>query len=465
MKLLMFATAGRSGVVGFPGEAPERRPWAVPRADEEQATAPEVHPSTNPGPTARAPQERQAAGDHRASSIPGVSLRPSAAPAIAPYAHRLAGATRLSLLLFTAAGFLAAAPSVRIDPPVITSCQGGSGQATVFWDSEGATPVTLYAGESAMSGPESATGSARTGVWVTDGMVFSLRNAAGETIATATASLRCSAGAWWPLDPGNEWHFRRNDRIVTGAHSVWRILRKERIGDVDWSVLQRSAGSTLEHLRSDPDGRIYRLAADGRETLLLDPTGGDGAAWTVTGRAPSAVTLAGTFGEEVSWRGPVVGLGRESGRFARGVGPTYYQTDVIAGSSGGFGDGLTLLEAVVGGARCVPNYPRLELVLESKNVNFGTKSARNCAIPCYFVACFLADLPTTYKPCMEVSLRGGPGRVALLDPSGTPVFESPADGWVRIPLYRNPATLLSPGTYTVQATAGATTIALPLEIQ
>ena len=47
------------------------------------------------------------------------------------------------------------------------------------------------------------------------------------------------------------------------------------------------------------------------------------------------------------WRAPIAGLSQESGRFARGVGPTYYQTDVIAGSSGGFGSGLTLLEAVV----------------------------------------------------------------------------------------------------------------------
>ena len=153
------------------------------------------------------------------------------------------------------------------------------------------------------------------------------------------------------------------------------------------------------------------------------------------------------FSEELSYQGPVVGLGQESGRLARGAGPSYYQTNVIAGSSGGFGSGLTLLEAVINGTRFGPDYPRVELQIESKVVDLGAKSARNCALPCYFVACF------------------GAGRLTLLDPSGNPVFETAADGWVRIPLYRAPATVLPAGMYSVRATGIGSTVSIPLQIK
>ncbi len=371
----------------------------------------------------------------------------------------------MKVQLFALAAFAAAAaPSVRLEPAVITSCRNGSGQAIVLWNRAGAAPVTLYAGESPMTGQEGPSGSVRTGLWVTDGLVFTLRDAAGQTLASATASVKCDRGGWWPLEVGNEWHFRLNNRLVTGSHAVWRVARKEEIDGVQWSVLDPGPNGPTR-LRSDGEGRIYRLDASGREILLLGPAGIETGAWAPGGRTPNAGTLAGTFSDELSWTGPVAGLGKESGRLARGVGPTYYQVDVVAGSSGGFGEGLTLLEAVVGGARFSPDYPRIGLVLEAKTVRFGVKSARNCAIPCYFTACFGADLPTTYKPCIEVSVSGGAGKLTLLDPSGAPVFETPAPGgWVRIPLYREPATLLPAGRYTVQATVDGTTIAHPLDI-
>ena len=371
----------------------------------------------------------------------------------------------MKILLFAAAGLLAAQqPSIRLEPAVITSCQDGTGQATVSWDAQGVAPVTIFVAETPMSGPELTAGTALTGQWVADGMVFSVRDAGGRTLASLRAVVKCDARGWWPLAIGNEWHFRLDTRAVTGAHAVWRVARKERINGVEWSVLDPGPGPNT-HLRADTDGRIYRLAADGGEGLLIDPSGLATGTWIVGGRTPIAMTLAGTFTEEVSWRGPVVGLGQESGRLARGVGPTYYQTNVIAGSSGGFGAGLTLLEAVIGGARLVPNYPRVELMLESQSVDFAAKSARNCAIPCYFTACFGADLPAAYKPCLEASVKGTGGRLALLDPAGTPVFETAANGWVRIPLYREPATLLPAGKYSVAATVNGATLTVPLEIQ
>jgi hypothetical protein len=370
----------------------------------------------------------------------------------------------MKILLFVAAGVLAAAPSVRLDPPVITACQNGSGQATVLWDGDGAAPVTLFAGDSPMTGAEATTGSTRTGVWVNDGMLFTLRNAGGQTLASATASLKCETGSFWPLDVGNEWHFRFNSRVITGDHSVWRVASKESINGVIWAVLNPGPFG-LTRLRSEADGRVYRLTDDGRDVLLFDPTGLQPGVWVAGARSPIAVTLAGTFGEEISWQGPIVGLSQESGRLAKGIGPTYYQTNVIAGSSGGFGSGYTLLEAVIGGARFVPNYPKVELTLETQVANLSAKTVRNCAIPCYFTACFGADLPTTYKPCMEVSVRGGGGKLTLTDDSGNSVYETLTNGWVRIPLYREPATILPAGKYSVTATVNGTTMTLPLEIQ
>lgn len=370
----------------------------------------------------------------------------------------------MKILLFAAAGLLAAAPSVRIEPAVITACQNGVGQATIFWDGEGATPVTLFAGDSPMTGLESTAGSTRTGLWVTDGMIFSLRTASGQSIASSRAVLKCDSGGWWPLEVGNEWTFRVNDRSITGAHVVWRVARKEEIDGVQWSVLDPGPGGPAR-LRADADGRIYRLAADGRESLLLDPSGIDRGTWVVGARNPTAITLAGTFSDELTWQGPIAGLGQESGRLARGVGPTYYQTNVIAGSSGGFGSGYTLLEAVVGGARWTPSYSNVELSLETQRANLSAKAARNCAIPCYFTACFGADLPSTYKPCMEANVRGGSGNLVLTDPTGAVVFEAPARGWVRIPLYRDPAVPLTPGRYTVTATVNGSTVSLPLTIE
>jgi len=370
----------------------------------------------------------------------------------------------MKILLLAMAGMLAAQPSIRLEPALITECRDGAGVASVIWNAQGRQPVTIYAGETPMSGPEPSSGAVRTGEWVNDGMQFFLRDAAGDSIASARAVVRCGAGSWWPLDVGNEWHFRLNSRAVTGAHTVWRVARKERIDGLDWSVLDPGPTGPA-YLRADADGRIYRLPANGREELLVDPLGWTNGTWVVGGRNPQGVTLAGTFPEELIWRGPIIGLGMESGRLGRGVGPTYFQTNVIAGSSGGFGSGLTLLEAVIGGARIVPNYPRVELSLETQSVDYGSRSARNCAIPCYFVACFGADPPTAYKPCMEASVRGGAGRLALLDPAGGTVFETVADGWVRIPLYREPATLLPAGKYSVKATVNGAAVTLPLDIQ
>ena len=158
----------------------------------------------------------------------------------------------MKILLFLAAAAVAMAQSVlRMDPPVITACDNGvAGQATIFWQAPGAGPVTLFAADTPMTGPEPGTGATRTGSWVTDGMIFTLRDAYGQALATTSAVVKCDAGGWFPLDVGNEWHFRRNDRIITGAHCVWRVVRKEQVNGVTWAVL--SGTPTPSHHAWEP---------------------------------------------------------------------------------------------------------------------------------------------------------------------------------------------------------------------
>lgn len=337
-----------------------------------------------------------------------------------------------------------------------------------MWNSEGISPVTVRVLGVAMTGDEPAIGSAESGFWVTDGMEFSLSGPNGAVLARVKATVRCgSSGPWWPLDPGNEWTFRTRDRSQTGGHAVWRIARIERINGKDWAVFNPGPPQ-VERVRSEPDGRIYRLRNDGIEELLIDPNGAEIGAWQITGRLGPADTLAGSFGEQVAWTERVFSLIQSSGRLARGAGPVAFGTSVIAGSSGGFGSGYELLEALIQGVRYAPSYARLELLVETPVADISGRKARNCAVPCYFVACGLvpgADPPGTYKPCMEASVRGGTAQLRLIDPSGTTVFETAAEGWVRIPLYRPGPVDLPAGNYTVTATTAVATVTAPLVIR
>lgn len=342
-----------------------------------------------------------------------------------------------------------AAPSIRLEPPC------GATRVRVIWDAEGRAPVRVLAAGNAMTGDEPAAGFTETGDWVTDGMEFQLVDRNGMVLAATTA--RCSnAGSIWPLQAGNEWHFRSRDRSATGLHTVWRVARIEG----EWAVLDPGP-SWGRRVRVDDAGRIWRQLANGAAEVFVDPSGGPATA-RITGKAAAANTMAGIFGEEISWSAPITGLESNIGRFARGVGPVFAQTNLATGSSGGLLVGLDLLEARINGVRFGPTYPYAELVLESAVFDVTEKKARNCAVPCYFVACGLvpgADAPGAYKPCMEASLRGGPGRVQLKDSSGTVVFESPANGWVRVLL---PST---PGAYTLHGVLPGTTVTSAIEIR
>lgn len=342
-----------------------------------------------------------------------------------------------------------AAPSIRLEPPC------GASRVRVIWDADGRAPVRVLAAGITMTGDEPAAGFAETGDWVTEGMEFQLVDRGGAVLATTTA--RCTtAGSIWPLQAGNEWHFRSRDRTATGQHVVWRVAKT----DGEWAVLDPGP-SWARRVRVDDAGRIWRQLGDGRAEVFLDPAGGPAAA-RIIGRRAASTTLAGNFGEEFAWSLPITGLESNIGQFARGVGPVAVQTNLATGSSGGLLTALELLEARVGGVRYGPTYPYLELSVEANDFDVTGQKARNCAVPCYFVACGAfsgTDLPGTYKPCMEASLRGGAGRLQLKDASGAVLSDTPANGWVRVLLP------LTPGAYTLSGVLPGTTVTTAIEIR
>jgi hypothetical protein len=367
------------------------------------------------------------------------------------------------------AACLHAQPALRLDPAVATDCRDGYAMLKVSWAGAGVDGVTVFAGSFPVSGAEPARGSLDTGWWVSDGMEFRLLAPNGATLAQARAAVRCGAQlrapgpSWWPLAVGNEWRFRFNSRQTTGEHGLWRVARAEEIAGRRWFVLEPGP-EAYRRLREDADGRVFRLDSQSREQLVFDPTQANAGLWSATSRE-IADTPLGLFAESAPWRAAPAGLGQESGQLLRGVGPLRYAVNIVAGSSGGFSTGLELIEARIGNSRFSPNYPSLELQLESQLADVTARKARNCAVPCYFTACGLvpgADPPGTYKPCLEASLSR-PGELRLVDASGQIRHRATLDdaGFVRIPLWNLPL-----GDYRVEAdAAGGFRASSPLSIR
>ena len=179
--------------------------------------------------------------------------------------------------------------SLAIRPEVITRFDpDGLGRARIVWSHSGAGPVQIRIGGPAgvaLTGPEGPNGVAETGDWVTDGMVFVLLDEGGQELARATARVVCSPAGdtlYFPLQVGNEWVYRVNDRQSTSRYMVWRIPRAEVIGGKLWFVVAQTPAiaeffrelqepvTDEMRFRSDEQGRIYLLNARGAEQLWLD---------------------------------------------------------------------------------------------------------------------------------------------------------------------------------------------------
>ncbi len=148
---------------------------------------------------------------------------------------------------------------------------------------------------------------------------------------------------------------------------------------------------------------------------------------------------AGTFVNTVSYA--INAFEREIGTLERGVGLVKVDKILSGGSSGGFSEGWTLVEARVGDRILKRDLYGVLLQIDPE--------VYNCAIPCYFVACGFAgaDPPGTVKACREARVEGAE-LVRVVGEDGKVVWEQRVTGptFLRLPLWE-----WAPAAYTVEA--------------
>ncbi len=272
-----------------------------------------------------------------------------------------------------------------------------------------------------MTGREAPAGAAQTGEWVSNGLVFVLVNDAGSELARVSAKVSCdarpdpleaalAAGAWFPLQIGNQWVYRYDSRVVTSDYVTWTITGLEQRGDRTYYVLSTRPGSDML-LRNDSDGRVYRIrdAATQTEELWLDPTANPdpAALLTIRQRNFTYTSALGTFSGGIIYETNQFSLIRETGTFVRGLGLVQRSSMLLTGSSGGFTDGLQLVSVRIGkGIRLATDAVGFRIGVENTRLDVTNKKVTNCAIPCYFPACGIGggDPVNTYKPCFQARL-------------------------------------------------------------
>lgn len=407
--------------------------------------------------------------------------------------------------LLLSAGLLRAQPSISLHPPVITDCNpAGLGETTVQWSDPGGGTVQVLVGAAGapLTGSVPASGSATTGVWVSNGLPFVLVDAAGNQLASTTASVLCSpsggpvaaglaAASYLPLDIGDRWIYRTNSRIATAQYLQWLVTGAQAVGGQLWFVIQvstsgdQSTSSSEQMLmRQGDNGRIYILE-NGQSALWLDPnTPQDSSAQLqVIGRGPQQNSL-GAFADGLNYS-KIQGLSQETGLLVRGLGLTSSTANLLSGSSGGFSQSMDLVEARIDGHLLFANQATgLQLWMEAASFDVTHGLVTNCILPCYFAACGLGgpqpDPPGTYKPCFEAGAKLGAatGTVAVnlevLDASGNVLVQTTlslipddggrTEGYYQMPLYGAPNQPFPPGNYRLSATAGGASAVLAFQI-
>ena len=227
-------------------------------------------------------------------------------------------------------------------------------------------------------------------------------------------------------------------------------------------------------VRDISQARVFLLTGSG-EQLFLDarPAAVQGTL-QIAGFRGQSRSEVGTFADTIAYSNRIDGLVLENGILARGVGLLSSTQNLQTGSSGGFLTGRTLVEAVVGGGAIRFTAPTagLHVGMETLTLDVTHKAVANCALPRYFVACFLAppppDPPGTYKPCARarVGLDNWPAdasravRLQLTGPDGAILYDqaftlvqAPGEVTVttQIPLFSPPSRPYPPGAYRLAA--------------
>jgi hypothetical protein len=401
---------------------------------------------------------------------------------------RIPSITVGALLIVVASG-----ATLTINPPVISSCIHGLGVATLTWAGATGSPQIRVgqANGTAMTGVLGASGSADTGLWVTDGLAFYLVDQTGQVEASATAQVKCGSatptvvdqglgsGSYFPLAVGTTWVYKYKDRSVTANYRVETITGQQAMGGQIYYVLSETTTSppiTLGLFRADGDGVIYQYSSSG-DQVYLDPKSAGVAMYSgALGVFNDTITLSQIFG----------GVILTTSTYARGIGLISFQSVMETGSSGGFTEGMDLVDVQVDGFRLSLPAPKIGLSIENTTLDLTNQAVPNCAVPCYFVACGLVpgtDPAGTYRPCAQTRIEtsgataGYTLLLELLDSNGRMVIQNLTQSplathleYVRLPLYigSTPFTLLPPGNYTLvgnMTLAGATVASASIGVQ
>lgn len=299
-----------------------------------------------------------------------------------------------------------------------------------------------------------------------------------------------AAGTYFPLDLGDRWVYREDIRELTATYQTWRVDRTETANGNTYSVIAIEGPNGYygeSWFRADSTGRVYVLTGNGDE-LFMDPAivGSNSGQLQIQGAAGPVTTTLGTFPDAVAYFNRVNDLNTENGVLARGVGLLSSTSTLDTGSSGGTTMIRTLVEAHLAGGIDFPALQAsMELGMESLNLNVSGMKVTNCAVPCYFVACYIAfaDPPGTYKPCAQarVALKNWPAlqsrtvTLQLLAPGGSTAFhstftmDSSSDSvtFMQMPLYSAPNQPFAPGAYQLSAATadGAAQAMVAVKIQ
>jgi hypothetical protein len=342
-----------------------------------------------------------------------------------------------------------------------------------------------------LTGLEPARGETETEYWVRDGMLFVLVAEQGQELARAAARIDCAAsqdrmdqalaqGSWFPLEVGNVWVYRANSRASTGEYFVRTVTRRVEFGGQFYFAV--TSGNAESYYREDATGQVWEYdVATLREKLYLDPSGqpGSGASIPLLAARFGLTNELGVFPEAANYNVVRDGLLRDTGQFVRGVGLVSRTAFLLTGSSGGFTDGYELIAARLGPyVQLGRTLSAFSLHVESERVPVSARRARNCAVPCYFVACGLAappvDPPGAYKPCLEARMEAPPGELELtLESGGEPagiviwrrtVAHHTGLSSFNVPLYRG-ADPLPLGAYQLKMRAGNRWASRPLILE
>jgi len=307
-------------------------------------------------------------------------------------------------------------------------------------------------------------------------------------------SAALAAGSYFPLDVGNQWVFRIDDRLGTALrYDTWRVDRTQDVNGKVYAVIGLYSDGRLygeSFFRADDQGKVYLLSGDG-ENLFLDeraaPAQTQGVLRIIS-RGGAAHSEVGDFADTLTYSNQVAGLILEIGTFGRGVGLLTSTQSLQTGSSGGLTDKRTLVEAMVGGSAIRFSAPTgaIRLSIDDLSPDLTNKKAANCALPCYFAACGLGggqpDPPGTYKPCARarVGLENWPAnasravQIRLISPRGAVLFDKSftvagnagdASISTQIPLFVSADQAYSPGTYRLSAATDDGTMQSSVAVQ